>query len=245
MKLFRRSRQTSTVLDLRQATSGRRPTRSAPRTVSVKWLYGLVSLVIVIPALTISCYLYFKAATLKGKDAMRRSVDAVSQLMLLPAGETPTYGTVTDKNKLKNQTFFRKAENGDEVLIYEKAKVTILYRPSIHKIVNVGPLVVGSSGSPYVTSRFAIKNGTDKPELETKMAAQIKQAYPNARITSIEKASRSYPTTITIDLTKKNQPLDEQIADSLHIQPGKVPLGEPTPETDFLIIIGQDYEGKS
>lgn len=164
--------------------------------------------------------------------------------MLLPENETPTYGTVTDIAKLKNQTFFAKARNGDEILIYEKAKLTILYRPSIQKIVNVGPLVVGSSGSPYVTSRFAVKNGTDNPSLNDKIISKIKQLYPNAVVVSSEKASRAYPTTITISLNKTNQSLNEQIADSLKIQAGMLPLGEPAPEADFLIIIGQDYAAK-
>jgi hypothetical protein len=92
-----------------------------------------------------------------------------------------------------------------------------------------------------VTAAFAIKNGTGRPELNNVVAQKLKQLYPNATIASSEAASRSYPTTITIDLAKKNQPLNEQIADSLHIQAGQVPLGEPVPRADFLIIIGEDY----
>jgi len=70
----------------------------------------------------------------------------------------------------------------------------------------------------------------------------LKQLYPNATIGSIQSASRSYPDTIAIDLTKKNQPLDEQVADSLGIKAGQPPLDEPLPDGEILIIIGTDFK---
>lgn len=57
--------------------------------------------------------------------------------MILPEGETPTIATVSDADKVKSQTFFQRAENGDKVIVYQQAKKAILYRPSIHKIVEV------------------------------------------------------------------------------------------------------------
>jgi hypothetical protein len=176
-----------------------------------------------------------------GKVGMEEAVARVEKLMLLPTGETPTYGTVADTAKLKDQVFFKTAANGDEILIYQKARLTVLYRPSINKIINVGPLVVGSNGSPYVTSKFAIKNGTGNQALADQLATKLRQLYPNATIISSQAASRAYQTSITIDLTKKNQPLDEQVADSLGIKAGQSPLGESIPDGDFLIIIGADY----
>lgn len=68
----------------------------------------------------------------------------VNLLYDLPTDESPTVATVSDKTKLKNQPFFSKAENGDKVLIYTKAKKAILYRPTTHKIVEVSPLTITS-----------------------------------------------------------------------------------------------------
>lgn len=59
----------------------------------------------------------------------------VGKLVVLPTGETPTLATVNDATKLKNQAFFKNAQNGDKVLIYNKAGQAILYRPSTNKIV--------------------------------------------------------------------------------------------------------------
>lgn len=231
MRFFKPKRGPAKALDLRSV--------KAPRLVHYRLIAGLLSLVAILAA---AYWLVYRPGTPPAeRSQMESAVAKVDKLMLLPKNEEPTFGVVADQDKVKNQTFFKNAENGDQVLIYEQAKLSILYRPSINKIINVGPLVVGSDGSPYVTSRFAIRNGTPAAELGPKMAARIKQAYPNATIVSTENASRAYPTSIAIDLTKQNQPLAEQVADSLKIQSGKQPLGEPLPDADFLIIIGQDY----
>jgi flagellar basal body-associated protein FliL len=66
-------------------------------------------------------------------------VEDVNKLMVLPKGEDPTVATVTDKDKLSSQTFFKDAQNGDKLLAYTIAQKAILYRPSIKKIINIAP----------------------------------------------------------------------------------------------------------
>jgi hypothetical protein len=74
------------------------------------------------------------------KNEVKKTIDKVSVLMVLPKGEDPTVATVADITKLSAQPFFEKAQNGDKVLIYAKAGVAILYRPSVNKIVTVAPV---------------------------------------------------------------------------------------------------------
>ena len=67
----------------------------------------------------------------------------VGRLMELPEGE-PVVATVSDKDKLVDQPFFDKAENGDKVLIYSESSTAIIYRESENKIINSGPIAISS-----------------------------------------------------------------------------------------------------
>lgn len=68
------------------------------------------------------------------------TVQAVGKHYLLP-NEEPAVATVEDKEKVQSE-FFRAAENGDKLLIYKEAKKVILYRPSVDRIVEVGPVSI-------------------------------------------------------------------------------------------------------
>lgn len=177
-----------------------------------------------------------------GLAQLKQVTGEVSKVMFLPQDETPTLATVSNVSKLKSQAVFANAQNGDKVLVYAKAQKVIVYRPSAHKIVDVGPLILDKNGSPYVTAKVAILNGSGNENALAKMTQSVITAFPNANIVVKQPASRSFPNTIAIDLTKKNQPLDEQIADTLGIKTGQLPLGITLPASaDILIIVGQDY----
>ncbi|HUC89742.1 MAG TPA: hypothetical protein VMR45_02985 [Patescibacteria group bacterium] len=68
----------------------------------------------------------------------------VSRHYQLPAGETPALATVTDKKSLQTP-FLQQANNGDKILIYQKAQRVIIYRPDTDKIIDVGPVSVAPS----------------------------------------------------------------------------------------------------
>lgn len=72
-------------------------------------------------------------------DSLTTVTNALSQHMILPQDEKPILATVTDKSLLKTP-FLREADNGDKVIIYEKAKKVIIYRPSVDRIVSIGPI---------------------------------------------------------------------------------------------------------
>lgn len=78
-------------------------------------------------------------------EEIEKLVNRVSDLILLPAGETPDVATVNDLSQVRSQDFFRNAEVGDKVLIYASAKKAYLYRPDTHKLIEVG---IVSRGNP-------------------------------------------------------------------------------------------------
>ncbi len=77
-----------------------------------------------------------------GQAEVTRIVEEVSALYALPENEEPSVATVRDKELLKDQPFFEKAENDDVTLIYTNAKLALLYRPSTKQIVNVSTVAI-------------------------------------------------------------------------------------------------------
>ncbi len=69
----------------------------------------------------------------------------VGRHYVLPTDEEPALATVEDKTKVKSE-FFRSAENGDKLLVYKNAKKVILYRPSIDRIIEIGPVSIADMG---------------------------------------------------------------------------------------------------
>ena len=103
-------------------------------------------------------FLYYKYTTAQAEAAHLRElanaglteeveklVNTVGNLMELPTGENPTVATIKDKEKLTDQPFFSRAENGDRVLIYAQAKKAILYRPDTNKIIEVSVINIGQN----------------------------------------------------------------------------------------------------
>lgn len=101
---------------------------------------------------------YFMWQSTAGTSTDRRELHIVTtkveKLIILPKGEDPVLATVTDKDKLLPNTFLANvSETGDKVLIFAKAKRVIVYRPSINKIVDVGPVTIQSLNEGQATEK--------------------------------------------------------------------------------------------
>ena len=73
----------------------------------------------------------------KPQDNANDIVTKVGLLVEFPSTENPSVATVSDVEKLKSQDFFKRAKNGDKVLIFQSVKKAILYRPSTNKIIDI------------------------------------------------------------------------------------------------------------
>lgn len=108
-------------------------------------LYLFVFLIILVIVLL---FLLVKFVFLK-KDIIKTEVEVlvekVGEHMFLPYGEIPSLATVTEPEKLKGQSFFENAKEGDKVLIYSKSQKAILYDPNADKIVNIAPVSLDSN----------------------------------------------------------------------------------------------------
>lgn len=97
------------------------------------------------------------------KEEEDRLIKRVGELIDLPGDERPTIATVSDKEKIKNQPFFGKAENGDKVLIYTNNKKVILYRPNEDRIVEVGAVNINQQGQEGVEGASVTPTTTTTP----------------------------------------------------------------------------------
>jgi hypothetical protein len=113
-------------------------------------IYTILSSIVIIIAAVYFITLY-RINRADPNAAIQRETNSltlkIGRFMELPKGEVPTLATVTDKQKLKGQDFFANAKNGDKLLIYQKAKKAILYRPSTEKIIDVTNLTSASQNS--------------------------------------------------------------------------------------------------
>lgn len=118
--------------------------KHAPYEPKMKVVISVAAALLVIAIATAS-YFFLQYQSAKGGSAetseqkTARLVEKIGKVYALP-DETPTVATITDKEKLKGQTFFKDAQDGDQLLIFSKAKLAILYREPAGKLINVGPV---------------------------------------------------------------------------------------------------------
>lgn len=88
------------------------------------------------------------AAQMAAQEEAKKLTKEIGKLILLPKDEIPTVATITDIDKLKDQTFFANAVNGNKVLIFPNSKLAIIYDPKANLIVNAGPINFSQQKTP-------------------------------------------------------------------------------------------------
>jgi len=217
-------------------------------------------------AVLVSGFFYYQYRNIKqqlqnpadfAKEQTQAIINRVAKLMELPVDEIPVVYTISDTEKLKNQPFFARAKNGDQVLIYTNAKKAIIYDPIANKIIDVAPINISSpsaditSPSSTVSSsliptmqsfKFFLLNGTSKVGLTQKYEGVLKKAIPNAIVVDRDNAKKNdYTKSILVDISGTKGKEAEQISQLLDIPIEKLPADEEKPiNADFLIILGGD-----
>jgi cell division protein FtsB len=161
--------------------------------------------------------------------------DKVSKLMDLPTDEKPTVITVVDKEKVKSQAFFTKAENGDKVLVYTSAKKAILYRPSTDKVIEVGPVEISATTTFKVALYSVNEDLANLPAIESK----LKESVTNLEYTVKQKSKTKTSKILVVDVNGSKPTETAQIAKLIDGEVTTLPEGETKPDADFLIIAGK------
>lgn len=215
------------------------------------WKTLILFLLIVITAAAIAFGYYFYAKyqkVLHNPDIVSNQevswlTERVGKLMQLPTDETPSTATVLDKDKLKDQAFFKNAENGDKILIYASNKKAILYRPSADKIIEVMPVTIDTNSNAGATTqniKVALLNGSTTDGLTNTAEINIKNKIANVDVVSKDKAAKTdYKNTIVVDLKGDKGDQAKAIADAVGGEIGSLPAGEAKPDVDILVIVAK------
>lgn len=173
---------------------------------------------------------------------VKKIVSEVGKLIDLPTGEDPTVATVTDVNKLKDQSFFQKAKNGDKVLIYTNAKKAILYDTVAKKVLEVAPINIGSASAQISQLKIVLRNGTSTVGLATKIESELKKSIPLINIVDKDNAAKnSYEKTLVVVLNDSGKDAADSLIKELNASASALPSGESKPkDADILIILGKD-----
>ncbi len=191
--------------------------------------------------------------------------EEIGAVMELPSGETPTLATVTDREKLADQPFFQKAQNGDKVLIYTNNGRAILYRPALKSgergkivdvtMINVSTPAVPSETTPtpevvippaevpvvMATPKIALYNGTTKRGLTQKQEEIILKGFGEVTVIEKETAKNTdYKKTIVVDVSGKYPDLVKGLAKKYKAEITPLPEGERETTADILILFGED-----
>lgn len=76
----------------------------------------------------------------EAKKKTQEILGIVDKQIKLPTDEEPIMATVSDRNELQDQDFFKDAQNGDKILMYPQNKKAYLYRPSTKQVLATAPL---------------------------------------------------------------------------------------------------------
>lgn len=119
-------------------TQNRPQTKKRHRRPSLRIIIAIALLIILIGG---SFLAYQRTKKTDDLNNVAVIIEKVSRHYKLPESEEPALATVTDKSKISTP-FLNSAENGDKLLIYQDAKKIIIYRPSIDRIIDTGPVSI-------------------------------------------------------------------------------------------------------
>lgn len=196
---------------------------------------------ILLLVLVVLAWTFTSKHTSIGQKELAQVKSKVGKLMLLPSDEEPTLAQVKDRRQLKDPYLVEKAVDGDQILIYTKNGIVIIYRPSLNKIAAVGSVFADPALPEAQGTSLTVLNGSNNDAKTLKIIEEVKTAYPGLKVTNGGNTSRhDFPNTIVIDNTNQKDNLVDALVDVIKGKRGVVPLGESKSETDLMIIVGKD-----
>lgn len=170
--------------------------------------------------------------------------EQVGKLVMLPPGEEPAIATIGEGTQPTDR-LLEKSQAGDKLLLYYGSLKAYLYRPSLNKLVDIGPLTVDPSATEVQGTRITVVDGANMPDKAADYRTRLRSIFKDAAVIAPpQTAARSdHSRTVIVDLTNNQAKynLVSNIAATLRVSQGVLPLGETAPaDADILIVVGKD-----
>jgi hypothetical protein len=133
---------TKTISPLKKKTKTSKSKGVAARIQVAIWIQqNVVATIVITAALSIGLTILVPRAyaAIVGGSSNTVARQMAGRHFVLPEDERPAIVTVTNSNSI-GIPFLDGAKDGDKMLIYQQNELVVLYRPSIDKIITVGPL---------------------------------------------------------------------------------------------------------
>lgn len=189
-------------------------------------------------------------------------LEELGKLVDLPSDETPVIATVIDKSKLNDEPFFTKAVNDDVVVIYQKAKVAYIYRPSTHKVIDFTRVALADNtvnnnqgmsnattnssqseankSNTETTLTIKIYNGNETTDYASVMEPVIKEKYGNNVVVSKAGLTTGRYSETLVCMTSENyRTKAEEIALMSGGTINTCPPGENSTDANIVLILAQ------
>lgn len=180
-------------------------------------------------------------------------VNALGKLALLPE-EEPVVATIVDVAALSSQSaFYKRAENGDKLVVFSEAQQAFIYSPGRNKIVNVGPLLIddapvgdNANGTTEQVSAetvsVEVRNGSAAAGRGTQLSQEIASTIDDVEISAVTSAAKTDYASVVVVNRGGNTSLAtaQQIAAKYGVQvQSSLPEGEATSTADIIVIAAQ------
>jgi hypothetical protein len=164
-----------------------------------------------------------------------KTIKSVAKLIELPKNETPKIFEVQDKDKLGQakvtKMYFANSQEGDVILAYEKANISVIYRPSENRVIK------SDNYNNFYAAANPIKiaiiaPGKQQQETENMILSKV----INADIISKMAPKIVSNQSIVVDASGQNSKAAKDLAEKIGLTVGQLPEGEPKPQGALLIV---------
>lgn len=166
----------------------------------------------------------------------QQTINKVSKLMDLPKNEKPTIFEVKEKAKLGNAkvtvAYFQNAQNGDVILAYDKANLSIIYRPGEKRIIK----------TDNYTNFYAAANPVKIAIIAPTSQQQDTENLVYSKVINAEVVSKQVPKngvalSCVADTTGQNAKAAKELADKINLSVCQLPEGETKPSNALLVVL--------